>query len=102
MGANLLVVFKMFFLIGSIFLNLGHFIFKLGGMGANVLVEFENVFLIGGIFLSWGHRENHLFWGLYGPLIYLPTYLFVLGKSCKPFEFSKKCANMDCKISYEL
>ena len=45
MGANLLVVFKMFFLIGSIFLNLGHFIFKLGGMGANELVEFENVYL---------------------------------------------------------
>ena len=52
-GANVLVEFKMFFLIGSIFL-IGGIFFKLGAMGANELVEFENVFLIGGIFLQLG------------------------------------------------
>ena len=46
----------MFFLIGGIFLNWGHFFYNWGQMGANVLVEFENVFLIGGIyFYNWGH-----------------------------------------------
>jgi len=48
MGANVLVEFKMFFLIWGIFFNWGHF-FKLGAMGANVLAEFENVFF------NWGH-----------------------------------------------